>query len=243
MRASKIIPIIASGGSAPPLPIALGSSFYISVSPQYCTSDVNHLVPCNNGDPITSWYEQVSKTWFTWATVDGAGAKPIFVASGSSYSANFATNGAFPFPNMWPQGDVSIVMKFTPQAQVGHYLGEGSDFGNRPYTFYRSTTTGVLQRYNTGPSWTLTNGASSVLSYQGSGTSPTSTEKTRLNGGAWSTVSNTRPSRSGTSATVAVGIGGAGAGRFTNFKALSISPFVQPDANFTAIESFIDSIP
>ena len=226
-----------------PVPIRLGASFYITADPRYNASDASHLVPCTNGASVTTCYEQVSKTWFTWAMVGGAGAKPVFNSSGVSYSWNCSPNGQFPFAGMWPQSDVSIVIRFTPQAQIGHYIGQGADSGNQPYTFYRSTTTGVIQRFNTGPSWTVTNGANTILSYQGTGTAPTSTEKSRVNGGAWTTVSNTRPTRAGTSTTIAVGIGGAGAGGFTNFKAMAVFPSVLSDANFSAVEAAISAIP
>jgi len=235
---------IAYGGKASaPLPISLGAALLVTPSPQYCCSDASHLVACNNGDSITTWYEQVTKTWFSWATVGGAGSKPVFNASGSSYSGNFSGTGEFPFAGMWPQGDVSIVMKFTPQAQVGHYLGEGADSGDKPYTFYRATTTGNLQRFSTGPQIALTNGASACWSYQGTGTAPTSTEKMRVGGGAWATINNTRPTRTATSTTVAVGIGGAGAGGFTGFKGIAIFPSILSDANFTAVEAYFNSLP
>lgn len=225
-----------------PIPIALGASFLITVSPRFCCSDASHLVPCNNGDQIVTWYEQVTKTWFSWASVGGAGSKPVFNVSGSFYSANMVTNGQFPFANSWPQNDVSWTIRFTPNAQAGHYLGEGSDSGDKPYTYYRATTTGVLQRFNTGPSVALTNGSNACISYQGTGTAPVSTEKMRINGGAWATVNNTRPTRSGTSATVAVGIGGAGGGGFSNFKGLAIFPTILSNANFALVENYFNSL-
>lgn len=233
---------IAGYSTTPIAPILYGASFLVTVSPQYCCSDASHLVPCNNGDSITTWYEQVTKTWFTWASLGGAIAKPVFGASGSVYSSNFATNAVFPFANSWPQSDVSIVMRFNPNAQVGHYLGEGPDSGNKPYTFYRATTTGNLQRYNTGPQIAMTNGADTCWSYQGTGTAPTSTEKMRVGGGAWATISNTRPTRTATSATVGVGAGSAGPGGFSGFKGLAIFPSILTDGQFTAVEAYFNSL-
>lgn len=229
--------------SLPPVPILLGASFFITVDPASNASDAGHTTPCVDGSSITSWFERISKTWVNW-TVFGATVKPIFHVAGSKYYADFnpTNNATFQFPNAWPQNDVTVVMRFTPQANIGQVICSGSDSGNTPYSFYRATTTGVVQRYNTGPTGDLTNGTDTTMSYTGTGTAPTSTEKMRINGGAWNTVSNTRPTRTGTSTTLDLAFGSAGGNYFTNFKGLALFPAVKTDAEITSIENFLNSL-
>lgn len=224
-------------------PLAYGASFLITVSPQYCASDAGHTTPCTNGTSIASWFEQVSKTWTSWVAF-GSTSKPLFNVSGSQYNANFTngTRSTFQFPNTWPQNDITIVMRFTPQANVGQIISSGSDSGNQPYNFYRATTTGPVQRIAAGPTGALTNGTDLTFSYTATGTNPTSTEKMRISGAAWATVNNVRPSRSGTSTTLDVGFGSAGQCGMSNFKGLALFPSVLTDAQITAVESYFNSL-
>lgn len=231
------------GGNNTPLPIALGASFFITPTPQFCTSDSGHTTPCNNGDSISAWYEQITKTWVSWV-VFGSTSKPLFGVTSGKYRADFfnVTNSTFQFPNSWPQNDITIVMRFTPAASIGQTLSSGGDSGNQPYSFYRATTTGSIQRFNTGPTGALTNGTDLTLSYTGTGTNPTSTEKMRISGGAWNTVSNLRPTRSGTSTTLDVGFGSAGQCAMTNFKGLALFPSVLSDTQISNVESYFNSL-
>lgn len=231
--------VAVKSGSIVPPPITLGASFFITVAPAYCTSDSGHTTPCTDGSSIASWYEQISETWVNWVNF-GSTVKPIFHVSGSKYYADFnpVNNATYQFPDTWPQNDVTFVLRFTPQANVGQVVSSGGDSGNTPYSFYRATKTGSVQRFNTGPSGALTNGSDTVMTYTATGTSPTSTEKMRMNGGAWVTVSNARPSRTGTSKTLDVGFGSAGGNYFTNFKGMAIFPAVLPDAQALAVENY-----
>jgi len=241
MNPGLLLSAFDSASANTPEPIALGASFFITVAPQYCTSDAGHTTPCTNGTSIAAWYEQVSKTWFTWSSY-ALGINPVFNVSGAVYNASFSSSGSFPFTGVWPQNDVTIVTRFTPQAFVGEILASGNDSGDQAYNFFRSGTTGTVRRHSTGPTGALTNTTDLTLSYTGTGIKPTSTEKMRISGGAWSTVSNVRPTRAGSSPNLILGAGPAGATQFTNFKGIALFPSVLTDPQITAVESYFNSL-
>lgn len=235
-----MIPVILSRKIADPAPIKYGASLFITPSPQYCTSDASHLVPCVNGDLISSWFERASKTWVNWTSF-GSYIKPTFNASGSVYDVSFSNNAIYQFANAWPSVDLSFTMRFIPQPYVGEIIGS-IDSGNVPFNFYRATTTGPVQRHNTGPSAALANGSDTIISYFGTGTGAGSVEKLRVNGGAWSTVLNARPTRSGMSLGLMLAFGAAGATKFTGFKGLSIFPTGITDTAFADVEAYFSSL-
>lgn len=220
--------------SLPPIPILLGASTFITVAPEFNTSDAGHTTPCVDGTSISSWYERVTKTWVNWV-IFGATVKPVFNVVSGKYNASF-TNGTFQFPGALLKSDVSFSIRFTPQANTGNFIGS-TDSGNVAYNFYRATTTGPVQRYNTGPSVALTNGADTVLSYYGTGTLAGSVEKMRINQGAWVTVNNQRPSTATISTTMYLGFGSAGNIGMTNFKGLCVLPRGASDSDITACEN------
>lgn len=220
-------------------PQSLGASFFIVPSPTYCASDAGHTTPCNNGDSITSWFEIMTQTWVNWVSFAST-VKPVFNVSSGKYNASF-TNGTFQFPNALPKSDVTIVMRFTPQPFVGEIIGS-ADSGNVPYNFYRSTTTGPVQRISTGPSVALTNGSDTILSYYGTGTGAGSVEKMRVNGGAWTTVNNARPSTATIVTTLDLAFGAAGGTQFTNFKGMCIFNTGRNDADILACENYFASL-
>jgi hypothetical protein len=232
----------AAGALAGLPPVALGASFVAIASPTYCFSNDAGTIACTDGATIRSWKNAVDGTLYVWtgATMPPP-VRPVLRGSSGNWRADFsAASTGFDFVgSIWPTGAMSFVTRFTPGGGVGGVLGSPDSAGKHPFNIFGGNSGGTVSRFNDGPSRTLTASAATI-SYSGTNaTGAGSVEQMRLDGGAWNTVSNLRPSRGGLSQTLWIGI--AGAGFFCpmpSFKTVCLFGSVLSDADFAAVEAW-----
>lgn len=226
------------------IPISLGASSVFMRNSLYCFSDDAGTTPCTNSDTLRTWQDAVSGTKYTWTGGGMAGppVRPVYRTAGIDFSAASAMFDAI--GNIWPTGALSLVARFTTSTGSGNWLASADASGVHPFHFYRNGSGGVARRWSDGPQQTVSNSTAVTLSYQGNdATLVGSVEKMRLNGGAWNTVNDARPSRGGLNRNLFFGVGDAGIYfAMTNFLAVAIFPTVLPDADFASVESWIGAL-
>lgn len=148
-----------------------------------------------NVSAVSTWNDQSGNT--NHVTQATSSKQPAFNASGSNGKPYIRSDGVDDVlrctNNVWPAGDLTVFAVLASiSGKSGEFFCDSGVGGDSRNHFYSAVATS-LQRFNTGPTATLSAGTIALVVYTATGTGAGSSESMYLNNGTPATVTNSRP--------------------------------------------------